>query len=125
MNSQDTILDEITRKQLIWCGHVDRMDRTRLPKIMDNWKPEVRKKRGRLRRTWKDGIWDIYSDGWERSENGRVEQTKAMEYGSRKASPDTHTHTYIYIYIHTYIHTLVYLRIYIYDYVVFLIYCVL
>ena len=44
MNSQDTILDEITRKQLIWCGHVDRMDRTRLPKIMDNWKPEVRKK---------------------------------------------------------------------------------
>ena len=31
MNEQGTILDEITGKQLIWCGHVDRMDRTRLP----------------------------------------------------------------------------------------------
>ena len=47
MNKQDTILDEITRKQLIWCGHVERMDPLRLPKIMINWKPEGRKKRGR------------------------------------------------------------------------------
>jgi len=43
-------------------------------KIMISWKPEGRKKRGRPRRTWKDGIytamserdlgmerWDIYS----------------------------------------------------------------
>jgi hypothetical protein len=28
------ILDDITRKQLIWCGHVERMDPTCLPKIM-------------------------------------------------------------------------------------------
>jgi len=47
MNKQDTILVEITGKQLIWCGHVERMDPTRLPKIMINWKPEGRKKRGR------------------------------------------------------------------------------
>jgi len=40
MNAQDTILDEITQKQLIWYGHVERMDPTRLPKIMINWKPE-------------------------------------------------------------------------------------
>jgi len=26
MNAQDNILTEITRKQLIWCGHVERMD---------------------------------------------------------------------------------------------------
>ena len=44
MNKQDTILEEITRKQLIWCGHVERMDRTRLPKIMINWKPEWKQK---------------------------------------------------------------------------------
>ena len=37
------ILDEITRKQLIWYGHVERMDPTRLPKIMIHWKPEGRK----------------------------------------------------------------------------------
>ena len=47
MKAQDTIFDEITRKQLIWYGHVGRLDPTRLPKIMDNWKPEGRKKRGR------------------------------------------------------------------------------
>ena len=51
------VLDEITRKQLIWCGHVDRMDRARLAKIMVNWKPEGRKKRGHPRRTWKDEIY--------------------------------------------------------------------
>ena len=56
MNEQDTMLDEITRKQLLWCGHVERMDPTRLPKTMINWKPEGRKKRGHPRRTWKDGI---------------------------------------------------------------------
>ena len=47
MNAQDTIFDEITRKQLIWYGHVERLDPTRLPKIMGNWKPEGRQKRGR------------------------------------------------------------------------------
>ena len=34
MDAQDVILDKITRKQLIWYGHVERMDSTRLPKIM-------------------------------------------------------------------------------------------
>ena len=40
MDKKDTILDEITGKQPIWCGHVERMDQTRLPKIMINWKTE-------------------------------------------------------------------------------------
>jgi hypothetical protein len=31
MNAQDTTLEEITGKQIIWCGHVERMDRTGLP----------------------------------------------------------------------------------------------
>jgi hypothetical protein len=44
MYAQYTILDDVTRKQLIWYGHVERMDPTRLPKIMINWKPEGRKK---------------------------------------------------------------------------------
>jgi len=56
MDAQDMILDDITWKQLIWYGHVDRMDTIRLPKIMIYWKPEGRKKRGRPWRTWKDGI---------------------------------------------------------------------
>ena len=50
-------MDHIKTNKFIWYGHVERMDPTRLPKIMINWKPERRKKRGRPRRTWKDGIY--------------------------------------------------------------------
>jgi hypothetical protein len=43
MDAQEMILDDITRKQLIWYGHVERRDPARLPKIMIHWKPEGRK----------------------------------------------------------------------------------
>jgi len=62
MNEQDTILDEITRQQLNWYGHVERIDLKRLPKIMITWKSEGREKRGRPRRTWKDGIYTFMSE---------------------------------------------------------------
>jgi len=51
------ILDDISRKQLICYGHVERMDPTRIPKVMIHWKPEGRKKRTPPRRTLKDGIY--------------------------------------------------------------------
>jgi hypothetical protein len=57
MDAHDTILDDITRKQLIWYGHVERMDPTRLPKIMISGKPAGRKTRDRPRINWKDGIY--------------------------------------------------------------------
>ena len=59
MDAQDMILGDITRKQLIWYSHVERMDPTRLPKITIHWKPEKRKQRGRPRGTWKDGIYTV------------------------------------------------------------------
>ena len=82
---------------------------------MIDWKPEGRKKRDRPRRTWKD--WDIYNHEGKRTKNGRMEQQKAMEYGSRKASPDVlKQHIYIYIYIYTHTHTHTHTHIYIYKY---------
>jgi hypothetical protein len=62
MDAQVMILDDITRKQLIWYGHVERMDSTRLPKIVIHWKPEGRTKRGRPGRTWKDGIYTAMNE---------------------------------------------------------------
>jgi len=62
LEEKDMIVDDITRKQLIWYGHVERMDPTRLPKITIHWKPEGRKKRGRPRRTWKDGIYTAMNE---------------------------------------------------------------
>ena len=81
MDAPDTVLDEITRKQLIWYGHVERMDPTRLPKIMIKWKPEGRKKRGLPRRTWKDGIYTAMSEGGLRMGewNNRRQWNKEVE----------------------------------------------
>ena len=62
MDAQNTILCEIIRKQLIWYDRVERMDPTQLPKIMINWKPEGRKKRGRPGRTCKDGVYTVMSE---------------------------------------------------------------
>jgi hypothetical protein len=59
MDAQDMILDDITRKQLIWYGHVERMDPIRLPRIMIYWKPEGWKQRGRPR---KDGIYTAMNE---------------------------------------------------------------
>jgi len=47
--------------------------------------------------------WNIYSHEWKRAKNGRMEQSKAMEYESRKASSDVLKPRYIYIYIYIYI----------------------
>jgi hypothetical protein len=56
MDVRDMIINDIIRKQLIWYGHVERIDPKRPPRIMIYWKFEGRKQRGRPRRTWKDGI---------------------------------------------------------------------
>jgi len=56
------ILDDITRKQLIWYGYIERMDPIRLPRIMIYWKSEGRK-RVRPRRTWKDGNYTAMNEG--------------------------------------------------------------
>ena len=87
MSKQDTILDEITWEQLIWCGHVKRVDTTRLPKTMVSWKPEGRKTRGRPEEPGKMGYTytalserDLRMGEWDsrrqwNMEDGRRRQT--------------------------------------------------
>jgi hypothetical protein len=52
------ILDDTTRKNLIWYGHVERMDPTLLPKIVIHWKPEGIKTRPSPKNLER---WNIYS----------------------------------------------------------------
>jgi hypothetical protein len=87
MDAQDMILDDITRKKIIRYGHVERMDPTRLPKIMIHWKPEGRKDKTRPSPENVER-WNIYRHEWKRFKNGRMEQSKKMECESRKASSD-------------------------------------
>jgi len=81
---QDTILNYITRKQYIWCGYMERMDPTRLPKIMINWKPEGRKKRGRPLRTWKDGIYTTMNERDLQTGKWNNRRQWVMEVGRRR-----------------------------------------
>jgi hypothetical protein len=50
------IIDIIERKRLQWYGHVKRMHEERLPKLIMEWIPGERRKRGRPRKTWMEGV---------------------------------------------------------------------
>jgi len=84
MDAQDMILDDITWIQLIWYGHVERMDPTRLPKIMIYWKPEGRKKQGHPQRTWKDGIYTAMNERNLRMGKWNNRRQWNMEVGRRR-----------------------------------------
>ena len=56
MNIDTNILDTINAKRLRWYGHVNRMNETRLPKKILKWTPPQRRKRGRPKITWNDGV---------------------------------------------------------------------
>lgn len=56
MNVTHTITEDITINQLKWYGHVQRMGEERLPKQLLNWVPQGRRKRGRPRKSWREGI---------------------------------------------------------------------
>jgi len=84
MDAQDMILDDITWKQLICYDYVERMDPTRLPKIMIHWKPEGRRKRGRPRRTWKDGIYTAMNGRDLRMGEWNNRRQWNMKFGRRR-----------------------------------------
>jgi len=56
MNVTRSLLDDIDTKQLKWYGHVQRMEGGRLPKQAMKWNPPGRRKRGRPKLTWAEGI---------------------------------------------------------------------
>jgi hypothetical protein len=50
------IRDIIEKKRLQWYGHVKRMSEERIPKLIMEWIPEERRKRGRPRKMWMEGV---------------------------------------------------------------------
>ena len=89
MDAQDMILDDITRKHLIWYGHVERMDPTRLLKIMIHRKPEGRKKQGSPRRTWKDGTYTAMNETDLRMGEWNNRRQWNMKVGRRRQNINT------------------------------------
>jgi hypothetical protein len=103
MDAQDMLLDDVIRKQLIWCGHVERMDPTRIPKLwfIGNLKegkneavPEEAGKMEYVQR-WVKEIWE-WADGT--TEGNGVWQSEGVVRRFKTA-------LYIYIYTHTHTHT--------------------
>jgi len=56
VKEKSDIIDIIERKRLQWYGHVKRMQDERLPKLIMEWIPGERRKRGRPRKTWMEGV---------------------------------------------------------------------
>jgi hypothetical protein len=70
--------DIIEKKQLQWFGHVKRMAEERIPKLIMEWIPLERRKRGRLRKTWMEGVQaamttrNLAPDQWRHREEWRL-----------------------------------------------------
>ena len=56
LKEKPDIVDIIERKRLQWYGHVKRMQEERLPKLIMEWIPGERRKKGRPRKTWMEGV---------------------------------------------------------------------
>jgi hypothetical protein len=56
MNVTRSLLENIKTKQLKWYGHVQRIEEGRLPKKVRKWSLPGRRKRGRPKATWAEGI---------------------------------------------------------------------
>jgi hypothetical protein len=52
VKGKPNIIDIIEQKRLQWHGHVKRMPEERMPKLIMDWIPRDRRKRGRPRKTW-------------------------------------------------------------------------
>ena len=72
------IIDIIEKKRLQWYGHVKRMPEDRIPKLIMKWVPLERRKRGRPRKTWMEGVQaamttrNLETDRWRNREEWRL-----------------------------------------------------
>ena len=50
------IIEVIGKERLQWYGHVERTPEEKIPKLIMEWIPLERRKRGRPRKTWLEGV---------------------------------------------------------------------
>jgi hypothetical protein len=71
-------IDIIEKKRLQWYGHVKRMSEERIPKLIVEWIPLERRKRGRPRKTWMERVKaamttrNLGTDQWRKREERRL-----------------------------------------------------
>jgi len=72
----DTI-NIIEQKRLQWYGHVKRLQEEGIPKLIMDWIPRERRKRGRQRKTWMEGVQaamtrNLEPDQWRNRQKWRL-----------------------------------------------------
>jgi hypothetical protein len=77
-NVTRSVLDGIKTEQLQQCGQVQRVEGGRLPKGVMKWRPTGRRKRGRPKLTWGEGIRGLMG------EKGLVEEDRNDRHNWRK-----------------------------------------
>ncbi|XP_044757686.1 uncharacterized protein LOC123315839 [Coccinella septempunctata] len=55
LQAKETVMDRIEIRSLRWFGHLKRMPEYRWPRRL--WVPPGRRKRGRPRRSWNEGVY--------------------------------------------------------------------
>jgi hypothetical protein len=72
------IIDNIEKKRLQWYGHIKRITEERIPKLIMEWIPWERRKRGHPRKTWMDRVQaamatrHLEPDQWRNREEWRL-----------------------------------------------------
>ena len=72
------IIDIKEQKRLQWYDHVKRMPKERIPKLIMDWIPRERRKRGRPTKTWMEGVQaamttrNLKPDQWRKREEWRL-----------------------------------------------------
>jgi hypothetical protein len=78
MREKPDIIDIMEKKRLQWYGHVKRMPEERIPKLIMEWILWERRKRGRPRKTWVEGVQaamtrrDLEPDQWRNRKERRL-----------------------------------------------------
>jgi hypothetical protein len=79
------IIDIIEQKRLQWNGKVKRMPEDRIPKLIMDWIPRERRKRGRSRTTWMEGVQaamttrNLEPDQWRNRKEWRLVSGKRRQ----------------------------------------------
>ena len=76
VKGEPDIIEIIERKRLQWYSHVKRMPEKRISKLIMEWIQRERRKRGRPRKTWMEGVQaaittrNLEPNQWRKREDG-------------------------------------------------------
>jgi hypothetical protein len=117
LKGKPDVIDITKKKRLQWYGHVKRMPEETIPKLIMDWIPQERRKRGRTRKTWMEGVqaamatrnlepdqwrnreeWRLVSGRWRQQlkKFGQIDRARKRcecHYGSGKRKPGQNINT--------------------------------